>query len=64
MANKIFAFMCWYCIFVGSLLIVNISKSLLPVKLLTVLVGSTAVTVVGLVGTIVAGIFSGARRHS
>lgn len=64
MAKSIFWFMCSYCCAVGLLLLVSCFVHTLPDKVLSALVGSTAITVVGLVGTIVAGIFSGARRHS
>ena len=63
MSKKIFAFMCSYCGFVGFLVAaIFFSGKAFPVQALDFLVGTTAVTVIGLVGTIVTGIFAGARR--
>ncbi len=62
MSGKIFWFMCACCLYAGFIILVVCIKGNLSVKTLDVLVGSSAITVVGLVGTIVAGIFTGARR--
>ena len=70
MAGKVFWFMCLYCVGVGLLVVASASWSVqsgrgaLSDGVLKLLVGSTAVTVIGLVGTIVAGIFANARRRS
>jgi hypothetical protein len=63
-ATKIFWFMCVYCGFVGCVLIYAIRYDVPLGRAIEILVGSTAITVIGLVGTIVAGIFAGARRGS
>lgn len=65
-AKKTFWFMCGYCGFVGVTLIAHgwkIGGFELPNSVLDFLVGSTAVTVIGLVGMVLTGIFVGARRN-
>jgi hypothetical protein len=64
LADKIFWFMCSYCAFVGGVVIYAFRIGILTENVIAILVGSTAVTVIGLIGTIVAGIFTGARRSS
>jgi hypothetical protein len=64
-ANKTFVFMCIYCTFVGLVLLMNsfgCFKQVISDDVLQILVGSTAVTVIGLVGMVLTGIFVGARR--
>jgi hypothetical protein len=64
-SRKIFRFMVGYSVFVGFVLFSNIYCPVanpLSDTVLSFLVGSTAVTVIGLVGMIVNGIFSGARK--
>jgi hypothetical protein len=64
-AKKIFWFMVWYCIVVAVFLFVNAIgwfSNTIGDSVLQLLVGSTATTVLGLVGMVVAGIFNGARK--
>jgi hypothetical protein len=64
-AGKAFWFMCIYCGIVGILLCLSgctESKFSLPAEVLSLMVGSTAVTVIGLVGMVLTGIFVGARK--
>jgi hypothetical protein len=64
-ANRAFIFMCAYCGIVGLLLSLSgfqVSNFHLDTSVLEFLVGSTAVTVIGLVGMVLTGIFVGARR--
>lgn len=64
-AKKVFWFMCAYCSFVGLFLLMNafgLFKIPAEATVLEFLVGSTAVTVIGLVGMVVTGIFIGARK--
>ncbi|WP_298328948.1 hypothetical protein [Asticcacaulis sp.] len=64
-SRKIFRFMVGYSLFVGFLVFSNMFCPVVnPVSdtVLSFLVGSTAVTVIGLVGMIVKGIFTGARK--
>lgn|GEM_PF-2988834 len=63
-AKRTFVFMCAYCSVVGITLILHGFdgvKFSLPETVLTFLVGSTATTVIGLVGMVLTGIFLGAR---
>ena len=65
-ANRTFIFMCIYCAVVALLLIASGIKSSgfqLEDGVLKVLTGSTGVTVLGLVGMVLTGIFVGARKH-
>lgn len=65
MADKAFLFMCWYSICVGFLLVLTAAggeKFELESSVLQFLVGSTAVTVIGLVGMVLTGVFVGARK--
>lgn len=72
-ANKAFAFMCAYsgtvAIFLildgfgTALLRIGLPPFSLPTSVLSLLVGSTAVTVIGLVGMVLTGIFVGARKQ-
>lgn len=64
-AEKAFAFMCAYCTFVGLILVLSgcsNSGFTQPPEVLSLMVGSTAVTVIGLVGMVLTGIFIGARK--
>lgn len=65
-AFKTFWFMVGYCAFVALALCAHgwhLGKFELPSSVLDFLVGSTAVTVIGLVGMVLTGIFVGARRR-
>lgn len=65
-ANRAFGFMCAYCTFVGLILILHGFKICgfgLDNIVLQIVVGSTAVTVIGLVGMVLTGVFVGARKH-
>lgn len=61
-ARRAFIFMCVYCSAIFALLIAGLRGYALPEKVVEILVGSTATTVVGLVGMVLTGIFVGARR--
>ncbi len=64
-AKKAFIFMCMYCGFVGSVLLLDSFKICgfdMDPTVQAYLVGSTAVTVIGLVGMVLTGIFVGARK--
>lgn len=60
-AKYTFRFMCIYCLSVGGLLLLSVFGRPLPEHVLEVLVGSTAASVLGLVGMVLTGIFVGAR---
>lgn len=65
MAKRAFWFMCAYCGVVGTLVTLHGFKLWgfsLPETVLQFLVGSTATTVIGLVGMVLTGIFVGARK--
>lgn len=64
-AAKAFWFMCAYSATIGLMLLMNAFgcfKNPISADVLQVLVGSTAVTVIGLVGMVLTGIFVGARK--
>ena len=64
-ANKTFIFMCFYCGFVGICILMNsfnCFRNPISDAVLQILVGSTAATVIGLVGMVLTGIFVGARK--
>lgn len=64
MANRSFRFMCVYCAVVGEMVPFHgfkLFRFQLPASVLNFLVGSTAATVIGLVGMVLTGIFVGAR---
>lgn len=67
-ASKAYRFMCVYCALVWLMLIMHgfqtelLAPFSLPDSVLNFLVGSTAVTVIGLVGMVLTGIFVGARK--
>lgn len=63
-AFRTFVFMCLYCLVVGLIIVLDGFEGLnfsLPDGVLQLLVGSTATTVLGLVGMVLTGIFVGAR---
>ncbi|MDA9062270.1 hypothetical protein N9K23_02765 [Planktomarina temperata] len=63
--GRAFNFMCVYSGFVGSVLLLdsfNISGFEMDPTVQAYLVGSTAVTVIGLVGMVLIGVFVGARK--
>ena len=63
-ARRAYNFMVGYCVFAGITLMfegVHYHGFDLPSSVLELLVGSTAVTVIGLVGMVLTGIFVGAR---
>ncbi len=64
MAKRAFWFMCIYCAIVGAFVGLHgfaVRGFKLPDDVLQFLVGSTATTVIGLVGMVLTGIFVGAR---
>lgn len=64
-ALRAFSFMCAYCGIVAVILFISgfkLAGFQLETGVLEVLAGSTAVTVIGLVGMVLTGIFVGARR--
>ncbi|MDB2334322.1 hypothetical protein N9V54_00800 [Planktomarina temperata] len=64
-AGRAFNFICVYSGFVGSVLLLdsfNISGFEMDPTVQAYLVGSTAVTVIGLVGMVLTGVFIGARK--
>jgi hypothetical protein len=64
-AKRVFNFMCVYCAFVGLAIVFDafqIWSFNLEAGVMEFLVGSTAVTVIGLVGMVLTGIFVGARK--
>ncbi|MEA3538885.1 MAG: hypothetical protein U9R73_07125 [Pseudomonadota bacterium] len=66
MAQRSFWFMCSYCGMVALMLLLHgcePSGFKLPESVLQFLVGSTATTVIGLVGMVLTGIFVGARSN-
>lgn len=66
MANKAFCFMCCYSGVVAFFLLLrglSGAKFDLTDSVLQILVGSTAVTVIGLVGMVLTGVFVGARKN-
>ena len=63
-ALRAFIFMCVYCGCVLTLIITSMFYRPLPTSVFQTLVGSTAASVVGLVGMVLTGIFVGARRKS
>ncbi len=65
-ASRTFWFMCVYCFGVWLMLMLRGFEDLgfrLPDPVLQLLVGSTAVTVIGLVGMVLTGVFVGARSR-
>ena len=65
-ASKIYNFMVCYCLVVAYILIENAAgrfPKTIDSTVMSFLVGSTATTVLGLVGMVVTGIFSGVRKH-
>jgi hypothetical protein len=65
-AKKAFSYMVWYSVIVGILLVMcgyKDSGFSLSDQVQSFLVGSTAVTVIGLVGMVLSGIFLGARKN-
>ncbi len=64
-AFRTFCFMCCYCVGVAAILLLQgfgAFRAPLAEGVIQVLVGSTAATVLGLVGMVLTGIFVGARR--
>jgi hypothetical protein len=59
LSSKIFYFMCVYAAFVGAVVLRSASHAefKIPETILALLVGSTAATVLGLVGMILTGVF-------
>jgi hypothetical protein len=67
MAKRAFGFMCTYCGVVAAMLFLHgyaNSGFKLPSEVLQFLVGSTATTVIGLVGMVLTGVFVGARNKN
>lgn len=66
-AHKAYWFMCIYCGVVAAMVTLHGFKGMafsLPESVLQFLVGSTATTVIGLVGMVLTGIFVGARGRN
>lgn len=66
MAKRSFSFMVFYCAIVGEIVLFHGFRLFgfsLPESVLQFLVGSTATTVIGLVGMVLTGVFVGARRN-
>ena len=64
-AVRTFRFMCAYCVFVAIIIVyagLKVHDFFLSDDVLKILVGSTAVSVVGLAGTVLTGVFIGARK--
>ena len=64
-ARRAFIFMCTYCFAIALFLIMDAFRICgfnLEPGIMEILVGSTAVTVIGLVGMVLTGIFVGARK--
>lgn len=58
--KKVFQFVLWYCIAVAGILIISgfeISGFSLPETILAIISGSTAVSVIGLIGLVITGLF-------
>lgn len=65
-SKNVFIFMCVYCGFVGVTILMNsfgCFKVSIDREVIKILVGSTAATVLGLVGMVLTGVFLGARRR-
>lgn len=63
--NKVFWFVVWYCIIVGLILIadgVNGSGFDLKESTIGIIAGSTAVSVIGLIGMVISGLFGGTKN--
>lgn len=65
-ADAVFRFVMWYCVAVGIIIISAGNKQWtgfeLPEMILGIISGSTAVSVIGLIGMVISGLFSGARE--
>ena len=57
--NKVFTFVAFYCGFVGLILFLTAMKIdfSLPETILAIISGSTAVSVIGLIGLVITGLF-------
>jgi hypothetical protein len=65
-SRNVFRVMCVYCAFVALIITMNsfgCFKSPIQPDVLKILVGSTAATVIGLVGMVLTGVFIGARQR-
>jgi len=65
-ANKVFHFVCWYCIGVAVILLTNRNALGTPLSdtVLAIIAGSTAVSVIGLIGIVVGGLFGIGQRRA
>ena len=65
-ANKVFHFVCWYCIGVAVILLTNRIALGTPLSetVLAIIAGSTAVSVIGLIGIVVGGLFGIGQRRA
>lgn len=65
-ADAVFRFVMWYCVAVGIIIISAGNKKWtgfeLPEMILGIISGSTAISVIGLIGMVISGLFSGARE--
>ena len=63
--NKVFWFVVWYCVVVGVILVADgIVGSGFDLKESTIgiIAGSTAVSVIGLIGMVISGLFGGSKQ--
>ncbi|MEW9855897.1 hypothetical protein [Novosphingobium sp. M1R2S20] len=61
--NKVFRFVAWYCVAVGIVLVacgLQVGFAL-PETILAIIAGSTAVSVIGLIGLVITGLFGGKK---
>ena len=63
-ANKVFNFVCAYCVGVAIILVTNRNSVGTPLSdtVLAIIAGSTAVSVIGLIGIVVGGLFGIGQR--
>ena len=63
--NKVFWFVVWYCIVVGIIIVVDGTQDInfdLKESTIGIIAGSTAVSVIGLIGMVISGLFGG-KKH-
>lgn len=63
--NKVFWFVVWYCIVVGMIIVADGIQALefdLQESTIGIIAGSTAVSVIGLIGMVISGLFGG-KKH-
>jgi hypothetical protein len=66
-ANKVFWFVVWYCVVVGAMLLLAgfraVTGFVLSDTILSIIAGSTAVSVIGLIGMVISGLFGGRAKE-